>query len=86
MAEGKDAAMAAKIVDGRMSKWYSEVCLLDQPFFKDDKKKVSAVVAETAKSLGAKIEVARISRLVMGEGIEKAASDFAAEVAAQAGL
>ncbi len=86
MAEGKDAAMAAKIVDGRMSKWYSEVCLLDQPFFKDDKKKVSAVVAETAKALGAKIEVARISRLVMGEGIEKATSDFAAEVAAQAGL
>jgi len=86
IAEGKDAAMAAKIVDGRMGKWYSEVCLVDQPFFKDDKKKVAAVVAETAKALGAKVEIARIARLVMGEGIEKAASDFAAEVAAQAGL
>jgi elongation factor Ts len=86
IAEGKDAAMAAKIVDGRMGKWYSEVCLVDQPFFKDDKKKVSAVVAETAKALGAKVEIVRIARLVMGEGIEKAASDFAAEVAAQAGL
>jgi len=86
IAEGKPEAMAAKIVDGRMNKWYEEVCLLDQGFLGDDKNKNRSRIAAVEKELGAKIEVVRFSRLVMGEGIEKKESDFAAEVAAQAGL
>jgi len=86
IAEGKPEAMAAKIVDGRMNKWYEEVCLLDQGFLGDDKNKNRTRIAAVAKELGASIEVVRFSRLVMGEGIEKKESDFAAEVAAQAGL
>jgi elongation factor Ts len=85
-ANGDSEAMAAKIVDGRMNKWYEEVCLLDQGFLGDDKNKNRSRVAAVEKELGAKIEVVRFSRLVMGEGIEKKESDFAAEVAAQAGL
>ncbi len=85
IAEGKPEAIAAKIVDGRMNKWYEEVCLLDQGFLGDDKNKNRARVADVAKQLGASIEVVRFARLVMGEGIEKKVTDFAAEVAAQAG-
>lgn len=86
MGEGKPAHIAAKIVDGRMTKWYEEVCLLDQKFIKDDSKTIDQVVKEAVSTIGENIRIRRFVRFVMGEGLEKKSGDFAAEVAAQAGL
>lgn len=86
MAEGKPQAIAEKIVVGRMSKWYEEVCLLDQKWFKDDSKTVDQVVKEATSTIGENIQVRRFARFVMGEGLTRKADDFAAEVAKQAGL
>lgn len=86
MAEGKPAAVAAKIVEGRMGKFYEEKCLLDQLWFRDDKKTVDQIVKEVVATIGENIQVRRFARFVMGEGLQKKADDFAAEVAAQAGL
>lgn len=86
MAEGKPEAIAAKIVDGRMSKFYEEVCLLDQKYIKDDSKTVDQVVKELIANIGENILVRRFVRYTMGEGLQKRADDFAAEVAAQAGV
>ncbi|MCM3877970.1 MAG: translation elongation factor Ts [Thermoanaerobaculia bacterium] len=79
VAAGKPEAVAEKMVEGMIGKWYGEVVLLDQPFAKDDSKKVSQVVAERA---GAGASVVRFVRFKVGEGIEKKGGDFAAEVAA----
>jgi elongation factor Ts len=86
MEEGKPEHIAAKIVDGRMNKWYEEVCLLDQKFVKDDSKTVDQVVKEAVATIGENLQVRRFALFVMGEGLEKKQSDFAAEVAAQAGV
>ncbi|GDX78404.1 elongation factor Ts [Deltaproteobacteria bacterium] len=86
MSEGKPLAIAEKIVLGRMSKWYEEVCLLDQKWFKDDTKTVDQVVKETASTIGENLQVRRFSRFVMGEGLAKRADDFAAEVAKASGI
>lgn len=86
MAEGKPQHIAAKIVEGRLAKWYEEVCLLDQRFIMDDSKTVDQVVKEMVATIGENIQVRRFTRFVMGEGLQKKADDFAAEVAAQAGL
>jgi elongation factor Ts len=79
VAAGKPEAVAEKMVEGMIGKWYGEVVLLDQPFAKDDSKKVSQVIAERA---GADASVVRFVRFKVGEGIEKKGGDFAAEVAA----
>lgn len=86
MAEGKPQAIAEKIVLGRMSKWYEDVCLLDQKWFKDDSKTVDQVVKEATSAIGENVQVRRFARFVMGEGLARKADDFAAEVAKQAGL
>ncbi len=86
MAEGKPQAIAEKIVAGRMGKWYEDVCLLDQKWFRDDSKTVDQVVKEATATIGENIQVRRFARFVMGEGLAKKADDFAAEVAKQAGL
>ena len=75
---GKPEAMLAKIAEGSVQKYLKEVTLLGQPFVKDDKLTVEALL----KSKGA--SVARFELYVVGEGLEKRSSDFAAEVAAQA--
>ena len=62
-----------------LNKWFGEVVLVDQPFVKDDKKKVAQVVAERGEK-GAR--VVRFVRLRVGEGIERKAADLAADVAA----
>jgi elongation factor Ts len=79
VAAGKPEAVAEKMVEGMIGKWFGEVVLLDQPFAKDDSKKVSQVIAERA---GADASVVRFVRFKVGEGIEKKGGDFAAEVAA----
>jgi len=86
MEEGKPEHIAARIVEGRMGKFYEESCLLDQKFVKDDSKTVQQYIDETIATIGENIKVRRFARYVMGEGLEKKSDDFAAEVAAAAGL
>lgn len=74
----KPREILEKIVTGKIGKYYTENCLLDQPFVKDDSMTVS-------KLIGDKFTVARFVRWEMGEGLEKRNEDFAAEVAAQTG-
>ena len=75
-----------KIATGKIEKYYTEVCLLEQAFVKDDKKKVQDVITEAVAKIGENIQVRRFARFVLGEGLEKKSGDFAAEVAAAAGL
>ena len=81
LQEGKPEKIVDKIVDGRMSKYYSEVCLLEQEFIREDKMTVDAYIKQVAKSLGTNIEVLDFERFERGEGIEKKVDDLAAEVA-----
>jgi elongation factor Ts len=76
----KSVALIPKILDGKINKFLGEITLLGQPFVKDDKQTVGALL----KSKGA--TVTRFTRLEVGEGIEKEASNFAEEVMSQAGL
>ena len=85
MEEGKPQNIAEKIVEGRMSKWYEEVCLLDQKFVKDDSKSIAQLQQEAVAGIGENVQIRRFTRYVLGEGLEKKQSDFAAEVAAAAG-
>ena len=81
-ASGKADAVVEKMVEGRLRKFYEESVLVEQIFVVDGETKVSKVVDAAAKEVGAPVKVAGFERLVLGEGIEKEASDFAAEVAA----
>ena len=74
-----------KIVEGRISKRLKEITLLNQPYIKDQSITVEELVKQTIAQLGENIQVRRFSRFVLGEGIEKAESNFAEEVAAQTG-
>jgi len=67
LAEGKPANIVDKIVDGRVQKYYKEVCLLEQPFIKDDKKVVKDLVNDAIAVLGENIQVGRFVRMVLGE-------------------
>jgi len=84
--EGKPPQIAEKMVEGRLKKWLKEVCLLDQPFVKDPDKTVADLEKELTAKIGEKISIRRFARFEVGEGLEKRTDDFAAEVAAQAGL
>lgn len=84
-ASGKAEDIIAKMVEGRLRKFYEEVVLLEQVYVIDGETKVSKVVAEAAKTVGAPVKVAGFVRYALGEGIEKAQTDFAAEVAATVG-
>ena len=84
--EGKPAAMHEKIVAGKLNKWLQEICLLDQKWVKNPDKTIGDYLAETVGETGEKISIRRFARYAMGEGIEKRSNDFAAEVAAAAGL
>lgn len=70
-----------KIIEGKIHKYYSEVCLLNQAFVKDGDINVAQYIANTAKAIGATIVATGFTRFAKGEGIEKKADDFAAEVA-----
>ena len=82
----KPAAMQEKIVEGRIQKRLKELSLLDQPFIKDQNISVEELIKQVVSKLGENIQVRRFSRFVLGEGIEKEETNFADEVAAQAGL
>lgn len=84
--EGKPEAIVDKMVNGRIQKFYKEVCLVEQPFIKDPDISVSKYVDNTAKALGTDIEIVKFTRFERGEGIEKKEDDFAAEVAKMTGM
>lgn len=83
--EGKPENIVEKMVEGRIKKYYKEVCLLDQPWVKDGDKSVSKLVAEKSKEVGSEITIKSFVRFERGEGIEKVVEDFATEVAKQMG-
>jgi len=85
-AKPKPDAIIEKMVEGRIGKYYEENCLMQQAFVKENKISVEKHVAEVAKELGGSIKVVKYVRFEKGEGIEKKVDDFAAEVAAAAGL
>ena len=74
-----------KIVQGRIDKRLKELSLMDQPFIKDQSITVEELVKQGVATLGENIQIRRFSRFVLGEGIEKEETNFAEEVAAQAG-
>jgi len=82
---GKPEAVLGKIVEGKISKYYEDVCLLNLGFVKDPDKKISLLLNELVAKIGENVQIRRFVRWEMGEGIEKKSSDFAAEVAAQVG-
>ncbi len=81
----KPPEIKEKIVQGRIEKRLTEMCLLDQPYIKDQSITVEELVKQTIAQLGENIQVRRFVRFVLGEGIEKDESNFAEEVAAQMG-
>ncbi|WP_417457162.1 translation elongation factor Ts [Kordiimonas sp.] len=83
---GKPMEIIEKMIVGRMRKYYEEVVLLNQVFVMDGESKVSDVIAKAAKDAGTAIELTAYARVEMGEGLEKKEDDFAAEVAAAAGV
>ncbi|CDX02642.1 Elongation factor Ts [Desulfitobacterium hafniense] len=78
--EGKPEKIVDKMVEGRISKFYKEVCLLEQEFVKDPDKTINDLVLEKTAKIGERIVIRRFTRYEMGEGIEKREEDFAAEV------
>jgi elongation factor Ts len=82
---GKKEEMKVKIVQGRIEKRLKEMCLLDQPYIRDQNISVGELVKQQVATLGENIQIRRFVRFVLGEGIEKEEVDFAAEVAAQIG-
>ena len=68
---GKPEKFIEQIIQGKMERFYSEVCLLEQPFIKDPEKKVSDVLTEAITRLREKIEVRRFARYLLGEGVQK---------------
>ena len=82
--EGKPDQVAEKIVEGKVKKYYQEVCLLEQPYFREPEKKIREVINEAVLSIGEKITVRRFVRYEMGEGLEKRVDNFAEEVMNQA--
>lgn len=84
--EGKPAAVVDKMVEGRIKKFYKEVCLMEQEFVKDPSKTITTLVNEAINKIGEKISIRRFVRYQMGEGLEKRKDDFVEEVRKQSGL
>ena len=81
LAEGKPAEIVEKMLEGRMRKFYEEICLLDQIFVVDGETKISKLLDDAEKEVGAPVALKSYARFQLGEGIEKEEEDFAAEVA-----
>lgn len=80
--EGKPEKIIEKMVEGRIEKYYKEVCLLEQPFIKNPDLSVSQLITESIAKIGENISVRRFARYELGEGLQKRQDDLAAEVAA----
>jgi len=85
LASGKPPEIVDKMVEGRIRKFYEEVVLLNQTYVVDGESKVSKVLEQAGKDLGAPVEIAGFVRFQLGEGVERKEGDFAAEVAQLAG-
>jgi elongation factor Ts len=87
-AKDKPAAVIQKIVDGQLAKWSKEICLLDQVWVKDPegKRDIRSLLTDLVAKTGENIKVRRFIRYEVGEGLEKRADDFVAEVQKQAGV
>ncbi|MFN3584702.1 translation elongation factor Ts [Phenylobacterium sp.] len=81
MESGKPREIAEKMVEGRIRKWQEEVVLLKQPFVMNPDQTIEQLIEETAKQSGSPVSVKGFVRFALGEGVEKKADDFAAEVA-----
>jgi elongation factor Ts len=84
---GKPEAVIPKIVDGQLAKWSKEICLMDQIWVKDPegKKDIRALLTDLVAKTGENVRIRRFIRFEVGEGLEKRADDFVAEVKKQAG-
>jgi elongation factor Ts len=83
---GKPDNIIEKIIEGQVNKFYADICLLEQPYVKDPDKTVQTYLNETIAAIGENMSIRRFSRFVLGEGLAKKECDFAAEVAATAGV
>lgn len=81
--EGKPEKVVEKMVEGRIKKFYEEICLLDQPFIKDPDRTVNDLLTEKIAKIGEKISIRRFTRYEVGEGMQKREENFAEEVAKQ---
>jgi elongation factor Ts len=77
---GKPENVRAKIVEGQIKKWYTEVCLLDQPYVKENKKDIKTLLGELVGRLGENCKIRRFVRWEVGEGIEVVKKDYAEEI------
>jgi elongation factor Ts len=84
--EGKPEHIAAKIVEGRLDKYFEQICLLEQAFIKDPSVTIKDMLNEKISKIGENLVIRRFSRFEVGEGIEKKEENFADEVAKQIGL
>jgi len=82
---GKPEEIIEKMVEGRLRKYYEEICLLEQTYVIDTDNNVEKAVEAAAKEIGAPVSIKAFVRFALGEGVEKEEEDFAAEVAAVAG-
>jgi elongation factor Ts len=83
---GKPDNIIEKIIEGQVNKFYADICLLEQPYVKDPDKTVQTYLNETIANIGENISIRRFAKFNLGEGLAKKENDFAAEVAAAAGL
>lgn len=81
--EGKPEKIIEKMVEGRISKFYKEICLLEQPFVKNPDMTIEDLVKEQIMTIGENVKIRRFARFQMGEGLEKKEENFAEEVAKQ---
>ena len=81
--EGKPSDIIEEIIEGKINKFYGEICLLEQPFIKDDQKTIEEILIAKTGEIGEKISVRRFARFELGEGIEKETKNFAQEVEEQ---
>lgn len=79
--EGKPAAVAEKIVNGRINKFFEENCLVNQAFVKENKLSVEKYADKVASQLGGTVKIVKFTRFEKGEGLEKREDNFAEEVA-----
>jgi len=78
--EGKKPELIEKMVEGRIKKYYAEVCLMEQAFIKDSSKTIKSLINEAILKIGEKIEIRRFTRYEMGEGLEKRVENLADEI------
>ncbi|GAB7388246.1 translation elongation factor Ts [Bacillaceae bacterium] len=81
--EGKPEHIVEKMVEGRLDKFFKEICLLEQPFIKDPDKTIDELVKEKIAKIGENISIRRFARYELGEGLEKRQDNFVEEVMAQ---